>query len=107
MLVVSMADFSANPMQYIKNAKAMPFRLIDGNKELAEVKAPRKSFFTGIKKIFTSKRIHSNDGIFVGVHNGKRPLAPLKGKIKMSFSGDWEISPEELFANTADSKVEQ
>ena len=50
MLVVSMADFSANPMQYIKNAKAMPFRLIDGNEEFLSKGSIKDYFYKKVEE---------------------------------------------------------
>ncbi len=102
MINVSVADFNENPMLYIKNAKVKPFRLLDGNKALAEVKAPKKSLVSFLKNLFTAKKHSIEEETFVGVRNGKRPIAPLKGKIDVKFIGDWEVTPEELFDDIDD-----
>ena len=67
MLVVSMSDFTNNFGAYFGNVKQTPFLVVDENgKELAEVRAPRKSI---LSRLFEKK-----DDTIDGIHKPSRAL---------------------------------
>ena len=104
MLVVSMSDFVNN-----ESYKKAPYRLVDNGAVIGTF-FPKKtnSFFLFFKNLFKTKErslgfLEKENGVFfTGVKNGKRPIAPLKGKVNLVFSEDWEMTPEEIFDDIDD-----
>lgn len=88
MLVVSMSDFLGNPAQYVERARHVPVQIEDMDEKPVTLSVRRPGIFAAIANLFKPK---------------PRQLGALKGKMKLEFVGDWDVTPEELFDDDKES----
>ena len=82
MLVITMSDFLGNPALYVERARHVPVQIEDMGEKPVTLSARRPGIFAAIANLFKPK---------------PRLLGIGKGKMKLEFVGDWDVTPEELF----------